>query len=154
MAARSRDLLTPSCSSACLENAPLLLGSGKFGTPWARTHRAKASTCETNADGALGAPVADGLPPEPVDELPPHAASRARPTVAMMMATAVRAAGRMDGRRMHARLSEIFAREIKLHDAQEHEQKDIGPRFGLARDRFDGFCGDGSVTDSRPKCHP
>ena len=102
MAARSRDLLTPSSTSACLENAPLLLGSGKFGTPWARTHRAKASTCETYADDAPPAPVDDALlvrvddgrPPEPVDELPPQAVSRARPAVAMMTA-AVRAAGRM-----------------------------------------------------------
>src|ERR1700722_19844011 len=101
MAARSRDLLTPSCSRACLENAPLLLGSGKFGTPWARTHRAKASACETNADDAPPVPVDDGLPrddglpPEPADELPPHAASRARPMVVMMMAAAVRVAGSM-----------------------------------------------------------
>ncbi len=61
MAARSRDLLTPSCCSACLENFPLLSGSGKFGTPWARTHRAKATCWEAAASLPY---LGDGLPPE------------------------------------------------------------------------------------------
>src|SRR4030088_2857140 len=61
-------------------SCPLALGSGKFGTPWARTHRAKASSCETNDDDAPPVPVDDGLPLD--DGLPPHAAvSSTRPAV-------------------------------------------------------------------------
>jgi hypothetical protein len=72
---------------------PLLPGSGKFGTPRARTQWEKASAFWEFVDGKVAGPPAFGEPPEPADGLPLHAAaSRARPAVAMM-AAAVRAAG-------------------------------------------------------------
>jgi hypothetical protein len=82
-------------------------GSGKSGTPWPRTHRAKASSCEANADDAPPVPVDGGLPVD--DGLRLHAAaSRARAAVAMM-AAAVRAGGgpARRGRRMTRVLSFI-----------------------------------------------
>jgi hypothetical protein len=60
-------------------------GSGKSGTPWPRTQREKASSCEANAEDAPLVPVDGGLPVD--DGLPLHAdASRARAAVAMMAA--------------------------------------------------------------------
>ena len=38
-AAWNWELLTPSCCGVTFGNAPLLLGSGKFGTPWERMQR-------------------------------------------------------------------------------------------------------------------
>jgi hypothetical protein len=64
------------------------LGSGYFGTPWERMHRAKASAWEL-AGGGLADPPASGEP-EPADDGPLpllHAATtRARPAVAMTAA--------------------------------------------------------------------
>ena len=41
VAAAARESLTArsAVTTACFESCPLLPGSGKFGTPWARTHR-------------------------------------------------------------------------------------------------------------------
>jgi hypothetical protein len=41
VAASARELLTPrnALTTAGFESCPLLPGSGKSGTPWARTHR-------------------------------------------------------------------------------------------------------------------
>ena len=56
---------------------------------------------------------------------------------------------------LYAPLVYGYARKRGLQDAdaQKHEQKDVRPCFGLARDRFDGFCGYGSITHGRPECH-
>src|SRR5215472_16992890 len=78
-AAWYRELLTPSCWA--LGNFPLPDGSGKFGTPFERMHREKATSW-----------VSAELPEPADDGLPPHAATRTRPTAAMMAAP-VRAAG-------------------------------------------------------------
>src|SRR5258707_15205106 len=83
-AAWSWELLTPSCGAVSLGIPPLLVGSGQFGTPWARTQREKASAFWEFVDGEFADRPAFGEPPEPVDELPLHAASRARPAAAMM----------------------------------------------------------------------
>jgi len=85
-AVRSRESLTPSCRRAVLEKCPLLsMGSGKFGIPWERTHRAKASPDGELADppafGELAVPVDDGLPPQ-------AAVSRAAAMTVMMTAAA------------------------------------------------------------------
>jgi hypothetical protein len=77
-----------------LLNSPELLGSGKFGTPWARTQLAKASALE------FADPPAFDEPPELVDEgLPLHAADSSARAAVAMIAVAVRTA---DG---HARRS-------------------------------------------------
>jgi len=69
------------------------VGSGKFGTPRARTQREKASAFWEIVDGEPAGPPAFDEPPEPVEDgLPLHAASRARMAVAMMAAV-VRAVG-------------------------------------------------------------
>ena len=85
------ELLTPSCCELSFGSSPLLLGSGKLGTPFERIQRAKASIWEPGA-WALAGPPAFDAPPGPVDDgLPPHAAaSRARATP-VKMETAVRA---------------------------------------------------------------
>src|ERR1700730_5218601 len=88
----SWELLTPSCCEGSLGVAPLLSGSGKFGTPLERMQWEKA-ICREFVD-----PPAFDEPPG----LPLHAAaSSARPTMAIM-AAAVRAVGGHDrrGRRM------------------------------------------------------
>src|SRR6266700_1714855 len=85
-------------------------GSGKFGTPRARTQREKASAFWEFADGEFADPPAFDEPPEPVEDgLPLHAASRAR-AAAAMMAAAVRAVGGLArrGRRMTRVLSFIM----------------------------------------------
>lgn len=76
------ELVTPSCCGVSLGISPLLVESGKFGTPLERMQRERAS-CRELVD-----PPAFDEPPEPADDgLPPHAAtSRARPAMAMMAA--------------------------------------------------------------------
>jgi hypothetical protein len=72
-----------------LEKCPLLsMGSGKFGIPWERTHRAKASP-----DGDVADRAASGEAPEPVDDelLAPHAAVSRAAVARTVMTTAVRA---------------------------------------------------------------
>src|ERR1700730_16569934 len=100
-AAWSWELLTPSCCAVSLAIPPLLSGAGEFRPPPERTQREKASAFWEFVDGEFADPPAFGEPPEPVDELPLHADSRARPAVAMM-AAALRAAGgrARRGRRM------------------------------------------------------
>src|SRR6266705_303345 len=67
--ARDSPTLRNARTAASLGICPLLSGSGKSGTPWERTHRAKAT-----ADGEFADPPAFGEPPGPVDDgLPPHA---------------------------------------------------------------------------------
>jgi len=77
-------LLTPSCRAVSLGIPPLLLGSGKFGTPCERMQPEKATADWERAD-----PPAFDEPPEPVaGGLPPQAAvSTARPAAVMMAAT-------------------------------------------------------------------
>src|SRR6266702_123967 len=79
---------------------PLLLGSGKLGTPWERMHWAKASRWEVAdppAFGELPGPAGDGLPLH-------AAASRARAVVAMMAAAVRAVGGRARGGRRMARV--------------------------------------------------
>jgi hypothetical protein len=72
-------------------HTPLLLGSGKFGTPLARMQREKASGWEFT-DWVFGGAPAFDVPPEPVDdERPPHAAAASIRAAAAMIATTVRA---------------------------------------------------------------
>jgi len=78
------ELLTPSCCELSFGSPPLLLGSGKLGTPFERMQRAKASIWELG-DWALAGPPTFGEPPGPVDDgPPPHAASRARATAVII----------------------------------------------------------------------
>src|ERR1700722_2646843 len=66
-AAWSWELLTPSCCAVSLGTPPLLLGSGKYGTPCERMQPEKATADWERADPpAVDEPleaVADGLPP-------------------------------------------------------------------------------------------
>jgi hypothetical protein len=71
---------------------PLLLGSGKFGTPLERMQREKASGWESTDWVFVGPPAFD-VPVE--GGLPPHAAaSRARTAVTTMAAALCEPAGR------------------------------------------------------------
>src|SRR5580704_10110855 len=71
------ELLAASWFRVALGNPPLLLGSGKFGTPRERTHWAYVSSWEF-ADREFVDPPAFVEPPEPVDDgLALHAVSRA-----------------------------------------------------------------------------
>src|SRR3981081_3377586 len=106
-AAWSWELLTPSCWSVSLGIPPLLVGSGQFGTPLARTQREKASAFWEFVDGEFADGPAFDARREPVDAgLARQAvASRAR-AAAAMMAAAVRAA------RGHARRGRRMTRVL------------------------------------------
>ena len=91
-AAWSWEVLTPTCCGVTLGTPPLLVGSGKAGTPCERMQWEKATAWELAAWELAGPPAFDE-PPGPVDDgLLPHAAvSRAR--AAATLAAAARAAG-------------------------------------------------------------
>ena len=74
-----------------MEKCPLLsMGSGKFGIPWERTHRAKASP-----EGELADPPAVGELAEPVDDgLAAHAAVSRAAAMTVMTAAARARQGR------------------------------------------------------------
>jgi hypothetical protein len=80
----NRELPTPTCCGVTFGTPPLLVGSGKSGTPCERMQREKAT-----ADGESADPPALGEPPGSAEDgLPLHAAaSSARPAVAMSMGT-------------------------------------------------------------------
>src|SRR6202521_5817562 len=83
-AAWTLESLAPSCCDVSLDlsNAPLLLGSGQFGTPWERMQEAKATgplCCVTS--------VAGEPPQAAASASPPAAISAAAVTEAELMAS-------------------------------------------------------------------
>ena len=100
----SRELLTPSCSMSSLGICPLLSGSGKFGMPWERMHREKATGIGEFAD-----PPAFGEPPDPVDDgLALHAAASTAAAAMTVMTPAARARRGQGGRGPCPRPEELF----------------------------------------------